>query len=550
MTRLRTILAGPTGVAIVCAFGLFTLYLRTTAPDITWTHSNEDSGDLIAAAWVRGIPHPTGYPWYLLTCKLVMDLVPLGTIAWRAHLYSIINGVLACVLAGLALRQLAPAFLPGLPPERTRPWLQATSTLLAGVSFPVWSQSIIAEVYAASLAFVAAMLLVVSLWLSQPEDPARDRYLPRFALLQGFALTNHLTSIYAGIAGMVVLLWSRHWPRPDTWRRIPIALLAPLSLYGVLMFFSAQQPPLDWTDTEHPDNLITHATGRQFRFMLLGSHAVQVINRLIIEMDFTTDAGPWLAILALGGMVWGLTGARPAGRAFTLGLLTIWGFNIWHICNYAVEDFEAFLLPAALMLQLLATLGIAGLATLARATGPAQLMPSLWAWTLVTVLVNGAGNYPRTAIPVPTDPVLMREDARQQLPPGALLVERFYGRGFAWWYFRETDPYWRDHDIDIVYVESLRAPWGRELLKRTNPSVVLESPLTPDESKVIEHLIAENIDRRPVYTGFIPWQDPEHFGWRPAGMLYRVYRQPQPGVLPAGPPVQEALVPGTIIPPE
>lgn len=581
MTRLRAILSSPLGVACCCAIPLLVLYLATTSPELTWAHSNEDSGDLVTAAWVRGIPHPTGYPWYLLTCKFVMDLLPWGTIAWRAHVYSIINGVAACVFAGLVMRTLAPAIMPGLPVGRTGPWLQATAMWLAGVSLPIWTQSIIAEVYAASLAFIAAMLWVISIWLSQgtesspgheetespplppfaqtenppllpfpspslgeggmekPElaaglelqaaaDPGRDVWLTRFALLQGFALTNHLTSIYAGIAGLVVLLWSGHKPSWKIWKQIPLALFAPLSLYGVLMLYSKMQPSLDWTDTEHLGNLLIHATGRQFRFMLLGSDAVQVLNRLIIEMDYTTDAGPFIAFLALGGMVWGLLGAGPQGRAFTLALLTIWLFNIWHICNYAVEDFEAFLLPSALMLQLFAVLGIAGLVTLARWAGASQVMGIAWAWTLIVPLAIGTRNYPYAVIPQPTDPILMREDARAVLPDGALLIERFYGRGFAWWYFRETDPYWKAHKIDIVYVESLRAEWGHTLLERTNPTVVMEHPLTPDEAKVIEGIIADNIDLRPVFTGFIPWQDPDHFGWERAGGLYRVFRLPPP----------------------
>jgi len=545
MTRLRAILSSPLIVACCCAIPLLLLYLATTSADLTWAHSNEDSGDLVTAAYVRGIPHPTGYPWYLITCKLLMDLLPWGTIAWRAHVYSILSGVAAGTFAGLAMRQLAPSIMPGMPAARTGPWLQATAMLLVGVSLPIWTQSIIAEVYAASLAFIAAMLWVISVWLSRDaeEEPSRDIWLTRFALVQGFALTNHLTSIYAGFAGLVVLLWSGHKPSMKIWRQIPIALFAPLSLYGVLALHSRMQPALDWTDTEHPRNLLIHATGRQFRFMLLGSDAVQVLNRLIFEMDFTNDSGPFIALLALGGMVWGLLGAGTQGRAFTLALLTIWIFNIWHICNYAVEDFEAFILPASLMLQLFTTLGIAGLFTLARSVGVNHLIPIAWTWTLIVGLTIGVRNYPYAVIPLPTDPILMREDARAVLPDGALLIERFYGRGFAWWYFRETDPYWTAHNIDIVYVESLRAEWGHALLERTNPTVKLEQSLTADESKVIEGLIEDNIDLRPVYTGFTPWQDPDYFGWERAGGLFRVFRLPA-----VESPSVEKMLPTTVAP--
>ena len=64
------------------------VYLATLAPDITWAYQGTDGGDLITAAYTLGVPHPSGYPTYVLMGWLFSKL-PVGTIAWRFNfLYS------------------------------------------------------------------------------------------------------------------------------------------------------------------------------------------------------------------------------------------------------------------------------------------------------------------------------------------------------------------------------------------------------------------------------------------------------------------------------
>jgi hypothetical protein len=47
-----------------------------------------DSGELVTAVHVLGIPHPTGYPLYVLLGKLWTLVLPYGSIAWRMSLFS------------------------------------------------------------------------------------------------------------------------------------------------------------------------------------------------------------------------------------------------------------------------------------------------------------------------------------------------------------------------------------------------------------------------------------------------------------------------------
>ena len=47
-----------------------------------------DSGELVAAVHTLGIPHPSGYPLYVLLGKLFSMALPIGSIAFRMSLFS------------------------------------------------------------------------------------------------------------------------------------------------------------------------------------------------------------------------------------------------------------------------------------------------------------------------------------------------------------------------------------------------------------------------------------------------------------------------------
>src|SRR5258706_7508626 len=75
---------GPAGVAAVGVFAVaFVVYLRTLLPGPSF-------GDWAEMQFIPaqlGIPHPTGYPLYVLLGWL-FSLVPIGSWAYPAHLLS------------------------------------------------------------------------------------------------------------------------------------------------------------------------------------------------------------------------------------------------------------------------------------------------------------------------------------------------------------------------------------------------------------------------------------------------------------------------------
>ena len=69
------------------------IYVVTLCPTVYW----DDAGELIAACYTLGIPHPPGHPLYVLIGK-VFTLIPIGSVAWRVNLMSAVFGALSCLL--------------------------------------------------------------------------------------------------------------------------------------------------------------------------------------------------------------------------------------------------------------------------------------------------------------------------------------------------------------------------------------------------------------------------------------------------------------------
>src|SRR6266540_4158557 len=117
--------------AVAIGVAAFAVYVRTLAPSITYG----DSPELTTAAYQLGVPHPTGYPLYMLLGHLFIGLIPFGEPAYRMNLLS---AVFAAAAVGLI-------YLLGLRIVRNRA-ASAAAALLYAFSLTFWSQAVITEV--------------------------------------------------------------------------------------------------------------------------------------------------------------------------------------------------------------------------------------------------------------------------------------------------------------------------------------------------------------------------------------------------------------------
>lgn len=327
--------------AAIAAAGALAVYLATLAPTV----SGEDSGELIAAAYTMGVPHPPGYPLWCLLGRL-FTYVPLGSVAWRVNLSSAVCASAAVFLVALLVIHL------------TRNRLAAVGAALAlAFSFEFWEQAVIAEVYVLNALIVAFCVLLLWTW----RESRDDRLLILLGFVVGLGLANHNTMVLLAplLAGFVVV---SNGFSARNWRVYCAAMLATgagLLVYVYLPLASMANPPMDWGNPETLQGWWDHVTRKQLSFMYwqYPRGAIRFARQLAAcgemwSMQFTVY-GSVLAFVGLGLFLW----RRTAYAVFTLliGVVAVAGFALIQNFNFDKEwlwVMSVFGIPAYVMTAL------------------------------------------------------------------------------------------------------------------------------------------------------------------------------------------------------
>ncbi|MFH1776967.1 MAG: DUF2723 domain-containing protein [Candidatus Omnitrophota bacterium] len=160
-------------IAISIFIITFSVYVKTLAPTITWG----DSGNLVSAVYTWGIPHSSGFPFYLLIARLFTYL-PLGNPAWKINLMSALFGSLSCVLLYFLLQRL-----------KVKQFISIIVALLFGFSRDFWEFSTVTEVYTLHI-----FLIIIALFLIfKPNKSKNTAYL--LSLTAGILCSTHIISV-------------------------------------------------------------------------------------------------------------------------------------------------------------------------------------------------------------------------------------------------------------------------------------------------------------------------------------------------------------------
>ena len=459
--------------------GLGLAYATTLAPGVTWANDAADSGDLITAAATLGVAHPPGYPTYLLLARLC-QLIPLGDLAWRTTLLSALAAALAAAVAARIVRDLLA----------DRSWRAAVAALLAalalGLAPVVWSQAVVAEVYALNALLTAALLrfsLQSSRAAGQPAPPATwaDRLR---ALVAGLALGNHLT------IALLVVLWlvaiAAHAPRGTRLRAFRSRLAwvgAGLLVYLYLPLRAAAHPPVNWGDPHDWEGFWWTVSGQAYRELAFGLPPGLLPGRVTAWAGLLVGQFGW-AGLALG--CFGLLYGTASSRWFIwLSAAAAAAYSAFAIA-YNTADSYAYLIPAYLIFAIWIGLGTHRLLGLveARSRRGAVLvaigLAGLLAWPIPATARQVDASQDRRAIAFATRVLAAA-------PHGAIVITASDRDTFPLWYYHYA--LGQRSDIAVVVAPLLDFAWYRENLRAVYPQ--LQIPKHPDRPW-IETLAALN----------------------------------------------------------
>jgi tetratricopeptide (TPR) repeat protein len=302
-----------------------------------------DSGELVAAVHTLGIPHPSGYPLYVLLGKLWTLVVPVGSVAFRMSLFSA-----ACAAAAVALLYRLGLRL-GLNGVAS-----ATAALLLAASPSFWGEANVQRVYALNAVFVVLAASAAFAW----HASRRDRHLLAAAFLCGLGATNHtfMALMAAAIGLFAVGTAPALARRPRLVLAGAAAFAAGLLPYAYLPIRSRMDPRLDWGNPETPAAFRDVVLRRDFwgRAWIEGPG-----DLLVVLADYARSLAVelvWLgALLMLAGIVAGR-------RRWPVALpLLVMGVNLVAVALHGSRSdifiWHRYYIPSYAMAALLAGMG-------------------------------------------------------------------------------------------------------------------------------------------------------------------------------------------------
>lgn len=328
---------------LVLFFASFALYARTAAPGVL----DGDFGEFQTNIFNLGVSH-TGYPLYFLLAKLWTLVMPVGSIAYRANVFSGLFGALTLVLIYGMLRTLTERRVVAL-----------LTAILFGVSRVQWSQSVIPDVYTLNSFFIVLVLWLAILW--------RIGRVPLWwvALAYGLSLTHHRTMIWLAPAlGIFALLGDRRALfQPRELLKNLAALLLPLLLYLYIPLRGASDVGVEY----HPGNNINVFALNALYDLRFGppgfiwERITQVYLPLLLE-QFTVIGFAFglfgIIALALNRAPRGFPGQLPPRQLLVLLGLAHLAETAFAIVFWVVDS-EIFFIPAYLTFLFFIGIGVA-----------------------------------------------------------------------------------------------------------------------------------------------------------------------------------------------
>ncbi len=485
----------------------FLLYLPTVAATVTLRNGGGDSGELVRAAWTLGVPHPTGYPLWVLLAH-VATLAPVGEPAHRVALLSTLAAAAAVSFAILAANELVE-HLPN-PTATWSRWLGAgLAGLLLAFSPLFWQQATIPETYAVDSCLVAAGLWLLLRWM-RGRSP-----LWLCAVVLALALANHLVSLALGVAFVAAAIVRR--PRPSAGALIAaltalVAITPPL--YLLLIWRAQAHPPANWGDPENLQALWSLVTAREYhRFLTSRGPGAMALELARLPGRLR---GQFTLIGAVAA-VWSLSLVLVRSRRVGIVLCTLLAVDLAIVARDAAPAAPTYLQLSYVVLII--ALG-AGIALIPGRVGAERL--SLRSASIVALTLLAAFLFVRTRSEVDIHADRSLESAARSelaaVPDQGLLLTTGDNPTFALWYVQDVLGY--RPDVVIWAANLVADPWYGDEMHRRFPAVI-PAHLPLDDRLALDGVVAANASRRAIVSTFLPPTGATEGAWQQDGGVYR-----------------------------
>ena len=476
-------------IVLICG----STYLLTLAPDTSWG----DSSEFILAVHSLGVPHPTGYPLYIILGKIFTLIIPLGSPAFKLNLLS---AVFASFSIGIWYSCVWYWLSDGGKKESYIYHVSAASSgLILAWSSTFWSQSVITEVYTlAILFFVSITWFCLKWWYTGSIFSLRW-----ILVLSGLALAHHLlvVFIFPGIAWIIYKGSKKHGKIPHLSNSL--LLIPGLLFYLYLPMRANTDPILNWGSTQTLDGFITHISGGQFKLF-----------------TFSFLQGPLGPFIYLGKCI--TAAALLEYKEFfifsifiLIGIIRMWKqksspnvlilsapiFLTLFLRGYSVGDVFIFFIMVYCFTQMWLAQGIALLLESLNKKISKNLYILFCVVILLMPLIWLRSNFADIKNTNTDEVYKFGEFIMDQLPENSVILTDGDNQIYPLWYQKYVCG--KRPDVSIIGANFLSSPWYEPMLKREGIDADLPSEIFPDEEswlKAIHEKILIPSHDLPIYS--------------------------------------------------
>jgi hypothetical protein len=238
-----------------------------------------DSGELIAAALTKGVPHASGYPLYTLV-GIVLVRLPLGqSPAWQFGLASAFFSALGVVVFYLTCNEFVK-----------NQFLSAIVSLSLSFTYTYWLYAEVVEVFGLhELMVISLIYFAIKFYKTKIF-----KFLYLMSFIAGLSLTNNQTvlTIFPAITFLVIATDYRKLFNLRIIITCSVLFLAGLLPYIYLPIAAANHPYINFGKVVNFTNFLHHATRQTYGWKLAKS----------ISLDPTVSAKPfyhyWLTFIS------------------------------------------------------------------------------------------------------------------------------------------------------------------------------------------------------------------------------------------------------------
>jgi hypothetical protein len=433
------------------------IYLSIAATRLTNANFGGDAGDYLAAILTRGIPHPTGYPTYILL-GILFQYIPFNTPVFRGVLESLIPAALA---AGLLTGWVG--FVTG---SKSAPYLAAgvVTGIAWGVTPLLFSQAVIVEVHGLQALIVVLVLWWITLNL-QNDDVSYKKWVLGLSFLLGLGCGNHITlALFAPVALIVLIYSIRH---SGSWKfalaQLSLAL-AGLLVYIYLPLHARTYPPINWGNPQTWQSFLWEVTGNPYHGLLFSAGTPILWDRIRSISNLILDQfGPL-------GLIAGAIGAiHYSFQIKWLRWILVWIIVAYFVfaIGYNTLDSVGYLVPAVMVFAIWIGLSLPALWHINWKHIPIGLL--LIALLILSIALRIPGTRHRLDPRSHDEPARYAEQFLQEAPVNAIVETTTDGDTFPLWYYHfglHERP-----DLRIVVLPLTQFVWYQETLVHTYPDL-------------------------------------------------------------------------------